>query len=66
MTTQLKSLGNGFYADDEDNIYFQATEFLRQNGLRTDARLAQIVITEVLQLDPGIHILEDSSSGLLD
>lgn len=66
VITQLISLGNGFYADDEDNMYFQPTEFLRHNGLPTDGRLAQVAIAEVLELDPAIRILQDSSSGLFD
>jgi hypothetical protein len=63
---QLIDLGNGFYADDKDNMYFRPTEFLRSNGLPVKKRLMQMVLEEVQQLDPGIQIVEDPPSRLLD
>lgn len=65
MQTELMSLGNGFYADHEDNIYFRATEFLGSNGLPVKRRSVRMAIEEVLELDPGIRILIDDLIGLL-
>jgi hypothetical protein len=65
MQTELTSLGNGFYADDEDNVYFRATEFLGSNGLPVKRRLVKMAIEEVLELDPGIRVLTDDLTGLL-
>lgn len=66
METQLINLGNGFYADDKDDMYFRPAEFLRSNGLPVKKRLMRMVLEEVQHLDPGIHIMEDRPSGLLD
>lgn len=62
----LIDLGNGFYADNEENIYFWPVEFLRANGLPVKKRLVQMVLEEVLQLDPGIRIVEGRMPGSLE
>jgi hypothetical protein len=59
MQTELINLGNGFYGDEEKNVYFRATEFLRDNGLPIKRRLVQMAIEEVLQMDPHVRILAD-------
>ncbi len=58
MCGSLRKVGDCIYLDEAENTYFSVDDFIRVNKLLDCRALRLAVVEEVLELWPGILILE--------
>jgi len=58
MTPAMK-VDDCFYSDDSGNVYFCVSDFLRVNQFPDDPRLKAVVIEELLDMFPGVQIVDE-------
>jgi hypothetical protein len=61
MSDHLTAVTECFYLDDEQHIFFCASDFLAQNGLPNTHKTRKVIAQEVKKWWPEVSILEEDN-----